>query len=154
MFTFIVKEKEVAPADTPYAFAGLGSLAFTPVTKILLGGAAALSIGMAGTIAWLTFTKQGLEIDLLEAQGENTRIQFELDTCRTKIDEQNAQIDQIRKDAEDDIALIDSVNDQLNKVIEIQDREVDRLKEIPVPQTCEEAQQLLRDNLDLFRSEG
>lgn len=152
MFTILVKEKEKVVADQPYAFGGLGSIALTPLTKILAGGALVVFLGMSATIGWLMFTKQGVELDLARAENDKILLQTEIDNCRTKLDEQNTQIEQIRKDAEADIALFDSVNDQLNRVIEIQDREVDRLKDLPVPQSCEAAKQLLEDNLDLFRS--
>lgn len=152
MFTVRIVEKEEAPADTPYGFGGLG-FAFTPLTKVLLGGALAAFLAMGGTIAWQTFKTQRLEIKLLEAQSANQLLQSEVDNCKAQIDGQNRLIEQIQKDAEEDVALIESVNDQLNRVIKIQDREVERLKDIPVPETCEEAKQLLIDNLEIFGSE-
>lgn len=152
MFTVVVKEKEEAVEDEPYAFGGLGAIALTPLTKILAGGALVVFLGMSATIGWLMFAKQGVELDLAKSENDKILLQTEIDNCKTKLDEQNAQIEQIKKDAEADIALFDSVNDQLNRVIEIQDREVGRLKDLPVPQSCEEAKKLLEDNLDLFRS--
>jgi hypothetical protein len=150
MITFVVKEKEETPADIPLEFAGLGALALTPFTKILLGGAAAVFLVMGGTVAWQQFKLQRQEIQILQLENESQNLQNEIDLCKSQIDRQNQLIDQIKSDAEDDIALIEEVNDQLNRVIRIQDNEVDRLKDLPVPETCEESKQLLLDNLRIF----
>jgi hypothetical protein len=152
MFTVVVKEKEETPADSPYGFGGLSAIAFTPLTKILLGGALMVFLTMGTTIAWQTFKLQRQEIKLLEAESQQQLLQNEIDNCKDQLDGQNQLIDQIRKDAEDDISLVESINDQLLKAITIQDREVERLKDLPVPATCEESKQLLIDNLNLFRS--
>lgn len=153
MVTFVVKKKE-EPVNGPYGFGGLGLMALSPVMKLLGGGTLVL---LLAAVAWggvQTLRVKNLQINLLEEQNKTVKIQGQLDNCNNQIEEQNKDIARIAEDARKDVALIQGTVDQLERVIEFQDQNIDRLRETPAPETCEEAQQFLSDNIRVFKEDN
>lgn len=147
MFNFKVKER-VSPEGL-YSFAG-SALLLSPFAKILSGVLLAgliTSVSFNGVQLWkskaLEIRNATLSLDLAHAKSE-------LRVCGEQIDRQNSEIDRIREDAERDRELIDKFNDQLNYISEMQGKEIERLKNTPAPQTCEEAAEFMSENLGVF----
>jgi hypothetical protein len=149
----LIKIKEKTVDDGRFGFFPGAGLLLSPFAKIL-SGVLVLSLLGSGVFSVIKiFEVKNLKIELLQSKQEERRLENELDKCKLKLDSQNIRIAEIRADADKDIIAVKEVNDQLNKVTEIQDREIERLKNAPAPESCEESTQWLIDNLQIFERE-
>jgi hypothetical protein len=122
----------------------------SPFAKILSGVLLVALLSSAVFSVVKVFEVKNLKIDLLNEEKETTRLTTELEQCNIALTDQNNAIALLKSDADRDIENMNKINDELNKEVQLQYEEIDRLKARPAPVSCEESEIWLRDNINIF----
>jgi hypothetical protein len=136
-----------------FGLMGGSALLLSPFAKILSGFLLAALLANGAFSIFKILENKNLEIKLLETEQNAKHFEVELKKCQNELDTQNIEIDKINVDSQRDIDIIDKTNrDLINKNI-IQEREINRLKNLPAPKSCEESKQWLVNNLNIFEEQ-
>lgn len=126
------------------------ALLLSPFAKILSGLLFAGLLGSVGFSGYTMWKNKSLQVDIAELKADVSSVTSRLDTCLVELKDQNGAVITVAADAAADVAVFETVNDQLVKTNKIYEDEIKRLKNRPPPESCEASKDWLRDNLDIF----
>jgi len=120
--------------------------------KLLAGGVViALALGYVG---WLKFDNWGLEnkIEKLEVhitalKADVVFAENETAKCGIQIDESNVRIIDLKESRVDRAEILDMLADNIKTITEITASNVKDIEDMPTPENCAEAMELLRQGV-------
>lgn len=121
----------------------------------LMAGAVLVAVlGVTGYVGFLKFDiwtlnrqietleneKRELELDLKHEEGE-------VKACKATVEQTNKRIDDLKEDRNSRDRMFDMLQENIDLIRENSSSRIEDLEDLPTPESCEDAMQLLRDGL-------